>query len=151
MKKYLPLVSRFCYALIILMAPLFTYSQDVLTIDMETNTIRRLEVTNGEKIRDPNEREKLMKQYLEKESNDYWTLVKQDYKKPLRKQLRVGDYLIFEMTNIDKRNNAKVDSVFVSYNFLDRNVQQYKSTFGNILNSNLEQFNTESSLSLIHI
>jgi len=114
-----------------------SFSQTVLTLDYKSNTIKR---TNLSSVDDSISIDTLLKNYIKKQPNSTFKLEKDIYKNALSKQIQIGDYLIFEITNF--YDNENVDSIFISYNFFDRNVQEYGSVFQNILNRGLNQFET---------
>lgn len=118
-------------------------AQEIITLDMSSNTIKRSTVIRSDSFDLTFSKDSLISDYLHKKPNRRWEIKNERYSKVLRAPLKIGDYLVFELTNIGK--DKKVDSVYVSYDFLDRNVQEYSSTFKNVFNNKLNAFESTST------
>jgi len=118
-------------------------AQEIITLDMSSNTIKRSTVIKSDSFDLTFSKDSIISDYLNKMPNRRWEIQNERYSKVLSTPLKIGDYLVFELTNIGK--DEKVDSVYVSYDFLDRNVQEYSSTFKNVFNNKLNAFESTTT------
>ena len=122
---------RLLVILLITLFPIILKSQDVLTIDISTNTVKRSKIkTKNVPISDTAR----MQNYLNKVNSNF-EIEDEKYEDVFNQMLRVGEYLVFEIVNFE--NEARADTIIVSYRFMDKNLE-YASNFAGILNNGLK-------------
>ena len=128
----IPIIFLLC------LIPFFCSSQDVLSIDIATNTVKRTKIkTDTNKISSHD----LMYNYLH-EINGNFRIESEKYNDVFNEELRVGEYLVFEIINVPA--NSISDSVAISYQFVNRNME-HASTFANFINSRLPNLQSIST------
>ncbi len=119
-------------------------AQKILTFDLETNTVRLIKIKN-DKVDYDSIPDSLIAHYLDQEKNKGWKIKKMNFNTPLYRKFRVGEYVVLQINNIDKSN--RIDSVYVTYSFLDNDLGQYRELFNNVLNNALTPFSGDQTAS----
>jgi len=131
--------------LVVILVLLFSINlngQTIITIDAYSNTIKRTSIKTAKKYRKkhltPATKSALVQDYLDKIYDKTFTIDSTTHLEVFKKPIRVDDYLIFEIINLDKRGTA--DSLNVTYSFTNSTDKEYSDFFKSIINKPLENY-----------